>query len=95
MRKASKSAKRAANDPADLPFEEAIGRLEAVVDEMETEELSLETLLNRYEEGTRLVVACQQKLAKAEVKIRQLEENAAGEPELKPLSLDDREDQQS
>ena len=55
---------------------------------MEAEELPLETLLARYEEGTKLVKACQEKLAEAELKIQQLEKNAAGEIKLKPLSPD-------
>jgi exodeoxyribonuclease VII small subunit len=44
----------------------------------------LESLLERFEEGTRLVKACQKKLEEAELKIQQLEKNAAGEPALKP-----------
>ena len=46
---------------------------------MESEELPLETLLARFEEGTRLVKFCQDRLAAAELRIQQLEKNAAGE----------------
>lgn len=70
---------------ADLPFEEALGRLEAVVQAMESDDLALEALLARYEEGVRLVNVCQTRLAAAEVRIEQLERNAAGIPVLKPL----------
>ena len=52
---------------------------------MESDELPLETLLARYEEGMRLVKICQEKLAEAELKIQQLEKNAAGELKLKPF----------
>ena len=69
-----------------LPFEEALKKLEAIVAAMELEELPLETLLAKYEEGTRLAKACQEKLAEAELKIQQLEKTAAGEMELKPLT---------
>jgi exodeoxyribonuclease VII small subunit len=69
-----------------LAFEEALKKLESIVEAMESEELPLETLLARYEEGTRLAKACQEKLAEAELKIQQLEKNAAGEMKLKPLS---------
>jgi exodeoxyribonuclease VII small subunit len=75
----------------DLPFEEALKRLEAIVEAMESEELSLEALLAKYEEGTRLSGICQQKLADAEVKIQQLEKNAAGELKVKPLTLEESE----
>jgi exodeoxyribonuclease VII small subunit len=71
---------------AGLPFEEALKKLETIVAAMESEDLPLETLLAKYEEGTRLARACQEKLAEAEVKIRQLEKTAAGEMKLKPLA---------
>ncbi len=71
---------------ASLPFEEALKKLETLVAAMESDDLPLETLLVKYEEGTRLARACQEKLAEAEVKIRQLEKTAAGEMKLKPLA---------
>ena len=70
-----------------LAFEEALKKLEAIVTTMETDDLPLETLLAKYEEGTRLAKTCQEKLAEAEVKIRQLEKTAAGEMKLKPLAV--------
>jgi len=78
-----------ANDAAkdNPPFEEALKKLEGVVETMESGDLPLETLLARYEEGTRLVKICQEKLAEAELKIQQLEKNAAGEMKLKPVDL--------
>ena len=69
------------------PFEEALEKLEAIVETMEAGDLPLETLIARYEEGTRLAKICQEKLAEAELKIQQLEKNAAGEMKLKPLDL--------
>jgi exodeoxyribonuclease VII small subunit len=84
----SKAAKVSAPDAAKLdalPFEEALKRLEAIVEAMESEDLPLENLLTRYEEGTRLAKACQDRLADAELKIEKLEKNSAGELTLKPL----------
>ena len=69
-----------------LPFEEALKKLETIVAAMEAEDLPLETLLAKYEEGTRLAKACQEKLVEAELKIQQLEKTAAGEMKLKPLA---------
>ena len=69
-----------------LPFEEALKKLETIVAAMEGEDLPLETLLAKYEEGTRLARTCQEKLAEAELKIQQLEKTAAGEMKLKPLA---------
>lgn len=70
-----------------LPFEEALKKLEVIVEAMEADDLPLETLLTQYEEGTKLVKICQQKLAEAELKIQRLEKNAAGEITLKPVDL--------
>ena len=54
---------------------------------MESDDLPLETLLAKYEEGAKLVKICQEKLADAELKIQKLEKNAAGEMKLQPLDL--------
>ena len=80
---------KAASDlkPDDLSFEEALKKLEAIVEAMEAGDLPLETLLARFEEGTRLTRICQTKLAEAELKIQQLEKNAGGEMTLKPANL--------
>jgi exodeoxyribonuclease VII small subunit len=71
------------------PFEEALKKLEAIVAAMESEDLPLETLLAKYEEGTKLAQLCQARLAEAELKIQQLEKNAAGELKLKPFEPED------
>jgi len=62
-------------------------KLEGIVEAMESDDLPLETLLSKYEEGAKLVKICQGKLAEAELKIQQLEKNAAGEMKLKPINL--------
>jgi exodeoxyribonuclease VII small subunit len=69
-----------------VPFEEAMKKLEAVVEAMESGELPLESLLSKFEEGARLVQACQAKLEEAELKINQLEKDAAGKTQLQPAS---------
>jgi exodeoxyribonuclease VII small subunit len=69
------------------PFEEALKKLEGIVEAMESGDLPLEALLAKYEEGSKLVKICQQKLSEAELKIQQLEKSAAGEMKLKPLNL--------
>jgi exodeoxyribonuclease VII small subunit len=75
------------NPAKDPPFEEALRKLESVVEAMESDDLPLETLLAKYEEGAKLVKICQEKLADAELKIQKLEKNAAGEMKLLPLDL--------
>jgi exodeoxyribonuclease VII small subunit len=83
----SKPAKAGDTAKGSVPFEEALQKLEGVVEAMETDDLPLETLLAKYEEGSRLVRLCQEKLAEAEVKIQQLEKSA-GELKLKPCAAE-------
>ena len=53
-------------------FEEALGALEALVTELEAGEMSLEKSLQAFEEGTKLVKACEAQLAEAEVKVEKI-----------------------
>lgn len=87
MSKAVKNAASQAAPSEDMPFEQALHRLESILEGMESDELPLETLIARFEEGTRLVRLCQAKLAEAEVKIQQLEQGQDGELSLKSVSL--------
>jgi exodeoxyribonuclease VII small subunit len=63
-------------------FETAIERLEAIVDEMESDKLPLEDLLIRYEEGLKLVKFCSEKLTDAEKRIEIITRTAGGKPVL-------------
>lgn len=83
----AKGAEIAPDDLQNLPFEEALKRLESIVESMEAQELPLETLLARYTEGVRLSQLCQAKLNEAELKVQQLEKGAKGELSLKAVSL--------
>ncbi len=62
----------------EFSFEEALARLEEVVEELEGGPMDLEGALKRFEEGTRLQRVCLEKLQQAETRIEQvLAENAA------------------
>lgn len=67
----------------DLNFEGAMGRLETIVEQMESGKLPLEELIVRYEEGMKLVKICQERLANAEQKIEIIARNSAGKPVVK------------
>ena len=77
-----------AKTPASTPteqsqtFETAMERLEHIVEEMESDQLPLETLLTRYEEGVKLARVCEEKLKAAEQRIEIITRDAAGEPRL-------------
>lgn len=83
MSKTVKGVPPVAEEGVNLPFEEALKKLEGIVETMESEDLPLEALLVRYQEGTKLVQTCQTRLADAEVRIQQLERTSSGEFALK------------
>lgn len=70
-------------------FEEALQKLETIVESMESGELPLESLLAKFEEGTRLVKTCQARLEEAELKISKLEKSRGGEYILQPVAGDE------
>lgn len=67
---------------SDVTFENAVERLEHIVEQMESDQLPLEEMLERYEEGTRLVKLCSEKLVAAEKRIELVARNAAGKPQI-------------
>jgi len=70
----------------EISFETAMERLESIVDQMESGDLPLETLLERYEEGTRMVKICTAKLTVAEKRIETIRRKAA-EPDPQEAEL--------
>lgn len=65
--------------PADLPFEEAIARLETIVRSMEGEAVSLNDSLALYEEGVALVRRLSRELEEAEQRVMILQRTPEGE----------------
>lgn len=53
----------------EVPFEKSLARLETIVKEMESGELSLEAMMAHFEEGTRLAKTCAMRLDEVEKKI--------------------------
>ena len=80
---------KSAKKDKDVTFEDAVEKLESIVEEMESDDLPLEKLLLRYEEGASMVKFCGEKLKAAELKVEQLEESLEGELKARPLSIDD------
>ena len=66
-------------------FENSMSRLEHIVEQMESDQLPLEELLARYEEGVKLVKVCEEKLAGAEKRIEIITRSATGEPQVEPF----------
>mgnify|MGYP001492475985 CR=1 FL=1 len=70
---------------AEIKFEDALKKLEKIVEDLEKGELSLDEALKKYQEGIELSRACTQRLDSAKKKIDLLSKNKKGEFELKPL----------
>lgn len=60
---------KSAKQEAGVKFEVALAELETIVGDMENADLPLEKLIERYEQGMRLVKICGDKLADAEQKV--------------------------
>ncbi|WP_372638847.1 exodeoxyribonuclease VII small subunit [Fodinibius sp.] len=57
-----------------LKFEEALSRLETIVDELEDESITLEQSIELYEEGIALSRLCTETLEEAELRIKNVAE---------------------
>jgi len=75
-----------------LSFEKALERLETIVQEMESGELSLENALKKFEEGVKLSQLCTQKLNETEKKIALLMEQGDGSLVETPFGDADQDD---
>jgi len=82
---AGEKARPAAIAEDEPSFEEALERLETIVEELEGGSLSLEQSLARYEEGMRLSRRLTQTLDQAEKRIERLVEEEGEIPTTRPL----------
>ena len=64
-------------------FEDALSRLETLVEKMESGEGTLEQSLDWFEEGMSLIKSCRQELEYAEQKVKELIKNTEGGYKLK------------
>ena len=59
-------------DIAKLSFEDSIEELEAIVDQMDGEQVPLDQLIDRYERGADLADRCRDLLGKADARIKEV-----------------------
>ncbi len=57
-----------------LSFEEALNKLESIVEQLEDEEITLEDSVKLYEEGVKMSRFCAEILEQAELRIEQVNE---------------------
>ena len=74
---------------AKIDFEKSLTRLETIVAEMETGELSLEQMLAKFKEGMTLAEACSKRLNEAERTIEMLVKGADGAVATTPFPGED------
>jgi len=80
MPRAAKNEKASDVTTASPPaFEDALEQLEALVREMESDDIPLDDLIKNYEEGTRLYRACEQRLDEAQGRIEIIRKKRSGE----------------
>ena len=70
---------------AEIKFEDALKKLEKIVEELEQGDLSLDEALKKYQDGIELSRVCSARLENAKKKIDVLAKNKKGDFELKPL----------
>jgi exodeoxyribonuclease VII small subunit len=66
--------------PRKLKFEQAMERLDAIVEAMESGQIGIEESIAKFEEAMALAAHCRQVLDQAEQRIRQIQIDAAGKP---------------
>ena len=70
-------------------FEDAMQRLEAIVQTLEQGELPLEDSLKAFEEGMKLAKFCSEKLEEAEKKVSLLVQDSDGKYSRRPFGLEE------
>ncbi|MBI3313526.1 MAG: exodeoxyribonuclease VII small subunit [Candidatus Omnitrophica bacterium] len=73
----------------EIKFEKAMERLEKIVSELESGEITLEDALKKYEEGVKLSRLCQEKLTQAEKKIEVLTRTLDGSLKKTPFEFEE------
>lgn len=66
-------------DQERLSFEEALNKLESIVEQLEDEEITLEDSVKLYEEGVRMSKFCTEILEQAELRIEQVNDEATSQ----------------
>lgn len=75
---------------SEIKFEEALKRLEKIVEDLEKGTLSLDESLKKYEEGVKLSLVCSKRLDAAQKKVEILVKKEGGKFELKPFEEEEK-----
>ena len=78
-----------AQENKEIAFENALERLEKIVNNLENGELSLEEALKAYEEGVCMADVCSKRLTEAEKKVEVLMKTTGGKLKTVPFEEED------
>ena len=82
------ASKRMPDEKQQPSFEQGLAKLEGIVEQLESGDLSLEESLQLFEKGMKLSHACREQLEAAETKVEILTKKGK-ERKAEPLELDD------
>ncbi len=67
----------------EISFEESFQRLEKILEKLESDGCTLDETLKLYEEGLTLTKACNERLANAELRIKEINKSVKGDFQIK------------
>lgn len=73
---------------AAMSFEQALGELEQIVQDLERGQLDLDKAIKAYERGTQLKTHCDGKLKEAQLRVEKITVGLDGAPKAEPLAMD-------
>jgi exodeoxyribonuclease VII small subunit len=85
---AARPEQEAAGDVAGMTFEQALGELERIVQELERGQLDLDAAIRAYERGSQLKAHCTAKLREAQLRVERISLAGDGRAEALPVELD-------
>jgi exodeoxyribonuclease VII small subunit len=65
---------KSADKEPDPSFEQALAKLEDIIQQIESGKAPLESLVNHYQTGVKMLKLCREKLSSAEMKIKEVQE---------------------
>jgi exodeoxyribonuclease VII small subunit len=85
---AAPAEQQVAGDVAAMSFEQALGELERIVQELERGQLDLDAAIRAYERGSQLKAHCSNKLREAQLRVERISLSGGGTVQATPIEPD-------
>ena len=85
--------KKSVTPDPEVRFEDAIERLETIIERMETEQIPLDELLEDYENGTNLLKLCRNRIDSARTRVETINRELADTKPASPSGATEGDDQ--